>query len=160
MVIQLKKGRDGPSTLACVRVDGTRTLGRLHPFFPVHDLTHCAVETVLRFDQAFFGLVGSGWNIDDFTVRGSAARLPVQALWAEHIVGLLDLERASRQPFDAAQFNELLALSLAKQRVAAGRSLTDAELVRARELRNALQQRWQALAPGDTLEVVFPAEPG
>lgn len=47
MVIQLKKGRDGPSTLACVRSDGSRTWGKEHPFFPLHDLTHCAVESVL-----------------------------------------------------------------------------------------------------------------
>ncbi len=54
MVIQLKKGRDGPATLACVRSDGTRTWGKEHPFFPVHDITHCVVESVLGFDQAFF----------------------------------------------------------------------------------------------------------
>lgn len=39
MVIQLKKGRDGPSTLACVRADGSRTWGKEHSFFPLHDLT-------------------------------------------------------------------------------------------------------------------------
>ena len=39
MLIQLKKGRDGPATLACVRADGTRSWGKEHPFFPVHDLT-------------------------------------------------------------------------------------------------------------------------
>ncbi len=66
MLIQLKKGRDGPATLACVRADGSRTWGKEHPFFPVHDLTHCAVESVLGFDQAFFGLIARGWDIDHF----------------------------------------------------------------------------------------------
>jgi hypothetical protein len=51
VLIQLKKGRDAPATLACVRDDGTRTWGKEHPFFPVHDLTHCAVESVLGLDH-------------------------------------------------------------------------------------------------------------
>jgi hypothetical protein len=34
--------------LACVRGDGTRTRARVHPFFPVHDLTCCAVESSLK----------------------------------------------------------------------------------------------------------------
>ena len=86
MFIQLKKGRDGPATLACVRADGSRTWGKEHPFFPVHDLTHCAVENVLGFDQAFFGLIATGWDIDDFTKPGASRKLPFQAIVAEHVV--------------------------------------------------------------------------
>ena len=76
MFIQLKKGRDGPATLACVRADGTRTWGKEHPFFPVHDLTHCAVESVLGFDQAFFGLIAKGWDIDDFAKPRASRAMP------------------------------------------------------------------------------------
>jgi hypothetical protein len=90
MIIHIKKGSDGPATLACVRDDGSRTCAHLHPFFPIHDLTHCAVESVLGFDQAFFGLVGAGWEIDDFARPGASRRLPHQALRAERIVGVLD----------------------------------------------------------------------
>ncbi len=86
MLIQLKKGRDGPATLACVRADGTRTWGKEHPFFPTHDLTHCAVESVLGFDQAFFGLIATGWDIDDFAKPGASRRMPFQAIVAEHVV--------------------------------------------------------------------------
>jgi hypothetical protein len=81
MVIQLKKGRDGPATLACVRADGSRTWGKEHPFFPLHDLTHCAVESVLGFDQAFFGLIATGWNIDDFAKPGASARRALESRW-------------------------------------------------------------------------------
>lgn len=160
MIIQLKKGRDGPSSLACVRDDGSRTWSKVHPFFPVHDLTHCAVESVLGFDQAFFGLVASGWNLDDVGGRGSAGRLPAQALWAEHIVGLLDLERANHRLFDAAEFNELLGAALGKGQLAPCRRIEEAELASVRQRRNALQQRWQALTPGETLEVEFPVSAG
>src|SRR5262245_20177690 len=102
MVINLKKGRDGPSTLACVRADGTRTWGREHPFFPLHDLTHCAVESVLGLNEAFFGLIAAGWAIDDFEKPGAGARIPFQGILAEHIVGVLDRERALPEPMAVA----------------------------------------------------------
>ena len=157
MVIQLKKGRDGPSTLTCVRADGTRTWGKVHPFFPLHDLTHCAVESVLQFDQAFFGLVAAGWQIDDFATPGAAGRLPAQALWAEHIVGILDRERGLPHPLPASELSATMAAGLQGQKLAPFRPITEAELGQVRGLRDALQARWHALPAGATLEVPFPA---
>src|SRR5256885_13197761 len=113
MMIQLKKGRDGPATLVCVRNDGSRTWGREHPFFPLHDLTHYAVECVLGFEHAFFGLIAAGWAIDDFAKPRAASRLPAQAIVAEHIVGVLDRERGGLpQPLSADQFNENVSASI------------------------------------------------
>jgi len=157
MTIQLKKGRDGPSSLACVRANGTRTWSRLHPFFPAHDLAHCAVESVLGFREAFFGLVASGWEIDDFAKREVRAGMPPEALWAENAVGLFDLERTQGRPFDAAGFNEALASSLQVQKVDPCRPIFDDELIRVRALRDELVGRWWALAPGETLDVPFSA---
>ena len=112
MVIQLKKGRDGPATLACVRADGSRTWGKEHPFFPVHDLTHCAVESVLGLDQAFFGLIATGWDIDDFAKPGASRRMPSEAIMAEHVVGVFDRERTLPAPLSASEFNETVVASL------------------------------------------------
>lgn len=150
MIIHLKKGNDGPATLACVRADGSRTWARLHPFLPVHDLTHCAVESVLGFDQAFFGLVGSGWEIDDFARPGAARRLPPQALRAERIVGVLDLERASGRRYEVAEFNASAP---------GDPPLTAEQLAAIRALRDELHGRWLALTPGQTLDVPFPVMP-
>lgn len=158
--VQLKKGRDGRPTLVCIRADGTRTWSKVHPFFPVHDLTHYAVESVFGFDEAFFGLVASGWDIDDFAEPGAARDLPTQALWAEGIVGLLDLERGMLRRLSAADFSESLAASLDGQGVPAFRPLNEGELGRVRKLRGELQERWRALDPGDTMEVRFPAVDG
>lgn len=160
MVIQLKKGRDGPSTLACVRADGSRTWGKEHPFFPLHDLTHCAVESVLGFDQAFFGLIAAGWSIDDFAKPGASTKLPPQALLAEHLVGVLDRERALAQPLTAAEVNEAVVASLSPADRARFEPLTEAQLASVRALRQALESRWSALAPGTTLEIEFPAPGG
>jgi len=157
MTIQLRKGRDGPSTLTCVRGDGTRTWSKVHPFFPVHDLTHCAVESVLGFTQAFFGLLASGWSLDDFAPR---VALPREARLAESIVGVFDLERAQPRPFTAGEFNEMLGVSLQGQRLEPFRPLTETELAQVRDLRARLGGAWAALELGATLEISFPAAGG
>ena len=157
MHIQLKKGRDGPSTLACVRSDGSRTWGKEHPFFPLHDLTHCAVESVFGFRQAFFGLIDAGWAIDDFSKPGAGGRLPADALIAEHVVGILDRERALPQPMTAAEFNEAVFASLTGDNRERFIAITDAQLDQVRRLRQSLTGQWIALAPGATLDVEFPA---
>jgi hypothetical protein len=156
MMIQLRKGRDGPATLACVRADGSRTWSKVHPFFPVHDLTHCAVESVLGFREAFFGLVASGWALDDFAPR---VPLPREARLAECIVGVFDLERAQPAPYSAAQFNEMVSASLQGQGLGTFRHITDPELTRVRELRSRWSRSWAALELGGTLEIPFPAPP-
>ena len=158
MVIQLKKGRDGPATLACVRSDGSRTWGKEHPFFPVHDLTHCAVESVLGIDQGFFGLIATGWEIDDFAKPAASRKMPFQAIIAEHIVGVFDRERALPASLTAAEFNETVTASLPPAQRDGFKGLTDAQLSQVRELRGVLEGRWYALQPGATMELTFPVE--
>ncbi|HEY5060709.1 MAG TPA: hypothetical protein VII52_04185, partial [Gemmatimonadaceae bacterium] len=70
LIIRIKKKSDGSAALSCIRADGTTTWqqqnGKLGRFFPLHDLTHYAVESVLGFRNAFYGLVASGWDLADF----------------------------------------------------------------------------------------------
>jgi hypothetical protein len=115
MRVQLKKTADGRPSLACVRADGSRTWSRVHPFFPLHDLTHYSVESVLGMSSAFFGLIASGWEIDQFAEAGAAGRLPTEAIIAECVVGLLDLERSAGHVLGEAEFDAALASSLAGQ---------------------------------------------
>jgi len=157
MFIQLKKGRDGPATLACVRADGSRTWGKEHPFFPMHDLTHCAVESVLGFDQAFFGLIARGWDIDDFAKPRASRTMPLQAIVAEHVVGVFDRERALPVPLSVVEFNEMAFASLPPVQRDSFKPLTDAQVSGVRELRSRLEARWHALPVGATLVVEFPA---
>jgi len=158
--IQLKKGRDGPSTLVCIRPDGSRTWSKVHPFFPVHDLTHYAVESVLGFTQAFFGLLASGWNIDDFSRPLAARQQGSEALLAEMIVGIFDLERANRGIFGEVEFNAALAESLSGQGMPPFRFLSEDELRSVRTLRGDLVSRWWSVPEGESLEIDFPAMVG
>lgn len=156
MRVQIKKGRDGRSTLTCVRADGSRTWHQVHPFFPVHDLTHFAVESVLGFRAAFFGLVASGWDLDAFADRARRARMPDEAVWAETIVGVLDLERGQQRMFDPSEFRDAVNAALAGQGRPPFRPLAAGELARIRTVRGGLRHRWLALAPGETLDLAFP----
>jgi len=159
--VQITKRTDGGSVLKCIRSDGTETWQKNHgptaAFFPLHDLTHYAVETELGISDAFFGLVAQGWSIEETGQRGVAARLPGDALFVENIVGTLDAERASSARWTAEEFNENIARHAAKGDRPVPRALTDAELARIRKRRAELFTLWRELPAGETLVLTFAA---
>ncbi len=151
LLIRIKKKADGGAALSCLRADGSVTWQRQEGlqgrFFPLHDLTHYAVESVLGVDQAFFGLIAQGWDMEDTGGKGRRGTLPPEAITVEHIVGGLDAERASGAELSAAEFNALTAID---------RPLSDTELARVRERRRELFAQWTALPAGETLVLAFP----
>jgi hypothetical protein len=163
MRIQLIKKTDGTTVLKCVRADGSETWqknDRHAAFFALHDLTHYAVETELGIPEGFFGVVASGWAIDDTGQRGVAQRIPADALFVEHVVGTLDTERASGTRWTAEEVNESLALKARKDGRPAPPVLTDEQLARIRKRRSELFEAWHALPAGQTLELPFTLERG
>src|SRR5437763_15165049 len=78
VIIEFTKRAGGRTVLRCIRADVSVTWQRnknQHArFFPLHDLTHYAVESELGFTAGFFGLIAAGWNIDENT--GESARGP------------------------------------------------------------------------------------
>jgi hypothetical protein len=114
--------------------------------FALHDLTHFAVETGLGFRRGFFGLISEGWEIEDTTGKGASGRLPEEAGVVELIVGLFDTERAGGVIYTAEEFNEH-----------SPRPFKDEDLARVRKLRGELFAKWFAVAPGDSLDLRFPA---
>ncbi|MGH7459754.1 MAG: hypothetical protein ACREMA_01840 [Longimicrobiales bacterium] len=163
LLIRLKKGRDGPHSLVCTRADGSSTLQR-HPkaFFPFHDLTHYAVESVLDYRRAFYGLVAGGWDLQDFGEPWPRGRLPADLDPADLIVGQLDLERATGERRIADEFNVLIAAWYAEHAPAAPipAALTDAQLARIRQVAAGLHAQWRETRPGETLELEIFAEDG
>ena len=142
MKVAIEKKGDGASVLRCVRSDGSVTWqrheGHQGAFFPLHDLTHLAVEGALSRTDGFFGLVASGWEIEETTGKTARGPLPPGALEVERLVGLFDLERggvASWQPADVG--------------------LSDDDVRRVRERMRELLARWEALPAGGTLELAF-----
>jgi hypothetical protein len=144
------------------RADGTTTwqkrVGPAAEFFAVHDLTHYAVETELRLERAFYGLVAEGWNLTDFGRPWPRGPLPPEALPAELIVGYLDTARAAGERLTAAACNSSAAAYFANAGVPASPvSVTDAALDRIRARLSELVWRWQALPPGETMELTWSA---
>ena len=157
--IQLTKRTDGGAVLKCIRADGSETWqkqeGSYAAFFPLHDLTHYSVESELGLRDAFYGLIAQGWSITDTEGRGPRGRLPVEALFAEWLVGTFDAERASSERWTAAEFVESGTTHFAKGGMMLPRALTDDELWRIRRRRAELFAQWHALTAGSTLELSF-----
>jgi hypothetical protein len=157
MMIRIKKSRDGTAALSMIRDDGTTTWqkqnSQLARFFPLHDLTHYAVETVLGVRRGFYGLVAEGWDISDFGTPWPRGKLPADSEPSELVVGFLDVERASGVRASAAEFNEKAAAYYEQHGIAGSFELTDDELTRIRARRAELFQLWDAVLEGDALEL-------
>ena len=150
LVVRIKKKTDGSAALSCVRADGTTTWqrqeGQLGRFFPLHDLTHLAVESVLGYRRGFFGLLSEGWDFDDTTGKGAKGSLPPEAGEVESIVGRFFVEQASGARWTAEEFCDSLS-----------RKLTEEELARVRRRRSELFAEWAAVEPGGVLNLKFPS---
>jgi hypothetical protein len=165
--IRLAKRLDG-ATLTCVRRDGSMTWQRQRggaaAFFPRHDLTHYAVESVLGYRRGFYGLVADGWNIGDFGAPWPRGPIPADADPAEIIVGLLDAERASLAGggtrWTAAELSRQAAVFYDAQALdARPPAVTDEQLLAIRTLLAELFARWDALAAGESLELMPDSSP-
>jgi hypothetical protein len=164
LTVRIKKNSDGSSALTCLRADGTsawqRQLGAQGRFFPHHDLTHFAVESELGFRRAFYGLVSEGWDFADFGVPWPRGPMPTEALAAEMIVGMLDVDRAMRArgdpPMTAAAITEqMIAYADAQGIIEPRPVLTDEQLTRIRARMSDLFAGWAELEPGGALELRF-----
>jgi hypothetical protein len=159
LIIRIKKKTDGSAALSCIRPDGSTTWqrqeGQLGRFFPLHDLTHYAVESVMGFQRAFYGLVAEGWDLSDFGTVESRGKIPDEAGLAESVVGLFDLERMTGERGNAEQMNEQLRTARADRGLSTTLSITDEQIARIRELRAELFDRWKTVPPGEALELSF-----
>jgi hypothetical protein len=160
LILQFTKRTDGGALLRCVRDDGSATWqkqqGDHATFFPLHDLTHYAVETELGFMRGFYGLIVDGWAIEETTGKTARGPLPDEAIEVEYVVSALAAERASGAVSPAEEFNQLAKTFARAKGLSQPRPRTDADLSRVRSRMDELFLRWRTLAPGDTLELAFP----
>jgi hypothetical protein len=160
LTIRLRKRRDGAVVFELRRADGSTTwqkrAGPTAEFFAVHDRTHYAVETVLGYPRAFYGLVAEGWDLTDFGAPWPRGPLPDEALPAEVIVGCFDTQRAAGERLTAQQCNDSAAAYFSSAGRPSPVALTDDEISRIRDRMSDLVWRWHALAEDETLELPFP----
>lgn len=159
VIIQFTKRADGGALLKCIRADGSTTWQRQEDehaaFFPLHDLTHYAVETELGFRRGFYGLIAEGWDIGETTGKSARGPLPSEALEVEYFVSAFAAERAGGDAITAEEFNQLAATFAQTRGMPRPRSLTDEELRNVRSRFEELAAKWRAMPSGKTLEVPF-----
>ena len=159
MVIRIKKGADGRTSLSCTRSDGTSTWQRQEgaqaSFFPRHDLTHYAVETVLGQRRGFYDLVAAGWDLSDFGTPWRRGKLSKDANLVEMIVGFFDRDRASGRMGTAEGLNAELAAYCEENNLPAPEDFTEESLSLVRQKRGELFALWEAVEPGAALELPF-----
>ena len=160
MEITLQKHLGKRSVLNCKRSDGSVTWAKLHPGTETHDLAHYAVESILGFQDAFYGLLEQGYHIADFELpkgeRPTAlepANLPPAALQTEHLVNLLQIEHFNSQVETPLldQLNDILS----NHKIPFPENLTLERLEQIRNLFNELVQQWKQLAPGQYMELTL-----
>ena len=145
--------------LTLVRADGSSTSGAIGPpngYGPVHDIAHYVVERTLGLSEGFLGLVASGWEIRDFEVKGTAKRLPAEAILAEVAAGELSRQAMMWQWSSVDDYVWALEATVHKSQpdLVIPRITTDMfETMRAELL--GLRHRWNQLTPGETLELSF-----
>ncbi len=154
--IEIVKRADGAGLLRCSRADGSVTWQRqpashaVH--FTHHDLTHFAVETVLGYERGFFGMIASGWDIEDTTGKGARGPLSDESTEVESVVGLFDSERASGGLWTEGEFKQFTARKMTRE--------LDETAIRAiRATRAQLFERWAAVEIGGVLELEFAVRP-
>ena len=159
ITIRIKKNPDGRTSLSCTRADGTTTWQRQEggqaAFFPRHDLTHYAVETALAHRSGFYGLLAAGWDLSDFGSPWPRGPLPAEANLTELIVGFFDLERNSGEFGSVRDLNDSLTRFCIEHGLTTPRPLSEDDLDRVRHERGELFARWEAVKPGDSLELPF-----
>jgi hypothetical protein len=159
LTIRIKKKKDGSAALSCVRADGSATWQRQEGshgrFFPIHDLTHYAVETELGLRRGFYGLVSDGWDIDDFGAPWAKGPMPPETGHVELIVGFFDTDRAGGTRSNAEEFNASAANYVAARGGTIPPPVTDEDLARVRLRLSELLAAWRDTPPGEALELVF-----
>jgi hypothetical protein len=159
LLIRIKKKTDGSAALSCLRADGSVTWQRQDGphgrFFPIHDLTHYAVETVLAHRRGFYGLVAEGWDLTDFGAPWPKGRLPADLDPSELLVGFLDTERAGGVEWTAADFNDKAALYFAQHGTTGSCRITPEQLGRVRTVLGELVEWWRRLPAGEAIELAF-----
>jgi hypothetical protein len=159
MLIRLTKAKNEgkQDRLTCVRDDGSQTSWSLSSHFAQHDLLHYVVETTLGLEEAFFGLIAKGREIDSFGTRDGQKDIYTKDEGdAELIVGLLQAQMRSGDTQSNAEFWKMLTLTCEKRNWPTPQAFSDEHLDDIKQKISDLEGKWQHLPAGDSLELVFP----
>jgi hypothetical protein len=155
MEIKITKNLSGDYVLSCKRNDGTETWKHVSNFFIIHDICHYAAETVIPLNNAFFGMVTAGTDIENFDLPKEQRnfQLPEEAILAEHLVNLLTIEVTQGK---MENFLEVFS-GIYEEHVGTKlyRMVTENKLEEIRNKITDLLQQWNLLEETKTLTLLF-----
>ncbi len=155
MEISFTKKGVNTQIISCRRMDGTVTWKHIDSFFIIHDICHYAVESVLKFKNAFYGMLASGIAIADFELpkEKRTFHLTEEAIYTEQIVNLLTIEN-NQGPME--DFLDTLNVVCQKNTDPLGvRPLDQTSLQQIQQSVTLLLKRWDLLPEGETITLIF-----
>jgi hypothetical protein len=159
MLIRLTKAKNSgkQDRLTCVRDDGSQTSWALSSHFAQHDLLHYVVETTLGLEEAFFGLIARGREIDSFGTRDGEKDVYTKDEGdAELIVGLLQGQMQTGDLPGHDEFLAMLSLTCEKRDWPVPQYFSEEQLDDIKQQISDLEAKWQRLPSGESMELVFP----
>lgn len=158
--INIKREFNKPSTLKCVRKDGSITYSKIQIDFEIHDIAHFVVEKQLELKKAFYGLLAQGYQIDDFMLpkeeRPEALQpqnLPAEALATEHLVNLLTID--FMQTGGEMDIPKTLNDILEENGLSFPEKVTAEKIISMKKELALLMTQWNALQGNQTLEMIL-----
>jgi len=156
--IYIKKIKNAPSVLTVKRTDGSTTYSRLQVNFEIHDIAHFVVEKQLRLNNAFYGLLSQGYQINDFLLpkeerpdKLQPQNLPQEALATEHLVNLLTIDFMSTAP--GMDISKTLESILKENELSFPEKVSAAKIISIQEELANLMSKWNELDGGQELKL-------
>jgi hypothetical protein len=155
MKLQITKNEGKPHIILYQRDDGSATWMHADDYFVVHDLSHFAIEKMLRYKTAFMGMINNGMEIKDFENREKRKQIAVtnEAVYAENMANIFlmetvqgnveDLNKISQDVFKPV--NSTLSVPI----------LADHEISSIRNYLKQLIKQWKELQSGETVNLIY-----
>ena len=151
--------------MTCVREDGSATWFTASlanaDHFVSHDFLHYAVEAILGYTSAFYGLVAAGRDLNDFGSTDGVKderEYSAEAIDAERLVGLIQALAADGCVPNYEALTEAWANS-AEPRNSRPLPVTQAQLTEICTVWGKLVRHWRTIDVNGAMELTFP-KPG
>lgn len=155
MQIQITKNTSKPHILKYIRDNGTETWMYTDDFFVRHDLSHYALEKVMKYKTAFNGMLNSGMDIKDFEDKEKRAQLIVtdEAWYAENMANLFLIETVQGAFIDFNKVQQETFVSFNHQYPVT--TLPEEKIIEIRKYLQELLLEWRELPSGQILKLIF-----
>ena len=149
-----------PVSFKCIRADKSSTYMLIfHTFNLERKLIHYALETVLGFNQAYYGLLEKGHSLKDFEVPSfdrpmhlKEGNLPEEAIQSEILSSLFHIELNEETTIDG--FIDVAKITFEARNIKFP-DLAEDQINKIREKIHSLLEEWNLLGAGNVLSLHF-----